>query len=310
MARLRNWLLIGGLLTPGANILSVLRSDLKDDTSLEALIFVALSEGKRVAKGDVVLIQPSSLPAGTHDRIRATVLDVSDAPVTSGGVKRTLGNDGLAAIATAGGPPFACPCTSGTRWRGKVRLRLDVWPRSTTLPDTRHARQRERRHRASPASRSGHARAQAPVWRQGQHLDIGPVMINPFKQAPVVLQMEATECGAACLAMVLAAHGRWITLEEAREQCGTSRDGVNAASLLTAAKNYGMHVKALKREPEQLAELPMPQILHWRFEHFVVLESVRGQPLHAARSGRRAARGRRGGDVGLVHRADARDDSR
>lgn len=101
-------------------------------------------------------------------------------------------------------------------------------------------------------------------------------MIFFKEKVPVVLQMEATECGAACLAMVLSAHKRWVTLEEARAACGTSRDGVNAASLLTAARAYGLTAKALKREPEQLRELPMPQILHWRFEHFVVLESVQG----------------------------------
>lgn len=101
--------------------------------------------------------------------------------------------------------------------------------------------------------------------------------MNFFKgRTPTILQMEATECGAACLAMVLSAHDKWITLEEARTSCGTSRDGVNAASLLVAARSYGMKAKALKREPEDLAKLPMPQILHWRFEHFVVLESVRG----------------------------------
>lgn len=93
-------------------------------------------------------------------------------------------------------------------------------------------------------------------------------------KTPLFLQMEATECGAACLAMVLARHGRWITLEESRERCGTSRDGVDAEGLLTAAESYGLTAVALKREPEQLADLPMPQILHWCFNHFVVLEHV------------------------------------
>ena len=101
-------------------------------------------------------------------------------------------------------------------------------------------------------------------------------MISFKRKIPVVLQMETTECGAACLAMLLSSHNRWVTLEEARAACGTSRDGVNAASLLTAARAYGLKAKALKREPEQLRELPMPQILHWRFEHFVVLESIQG----------------------------------
>lgn len=105
-------------------------------------------------------------------------------------------------------------------------------------------------------------------------------MIWDSSKVPVVLQMEATECGAASLAMVLASHGLWVTLEEARVACGTSRDGVNAASLLSAAQSYGLRAKALSREPEQLHELPMPQILHWKFEHFIVLERISGNKFH------------------------------
>jgi ABC-type bacteriocin/lantibiotic exporter with double-glycine peptidase domain len=97
-------------------------------------------------------------------------------------------------------------------------------------------------------------------------------MMPSLVRTPLFLQMEATECGAASLAMVLAAHGRWITLEEARERCGTSRDGVDADGLMTAAESYGLAAIALKREPADLRELPMPQILHWCFNHFVVLE--------------------------------------
>ncbi len=91
---------------------------------------------------------------------------------------------------------------------------------------------------------------------------------------PVILQMEATECGAACLAMVLAAHGRPITLEEARVACATARDGVDAARLVVAARSFGLETHGLRREPEDLALLPMPLILHWNFDHFVILDRV------------------------------------
>jgi ABC-type bacteriocin/lantibiotic exporter with double-glycine peptidase domain len=92
-----------------------------------------------------------------------------------------------------------------------------------------------------------------------------------------ILQMELAECGAACLAMVLGAHGRVVALEEARERCDTSRDGVDAAALTRAAESYGLCVKALRREPEMLAGLPLPAILHWSFNHFVVLEAAAGR---------------------------------
>lgn len=96
------------------------------------------------------------------------------------------------------------------------------------------------------------------------------------KSPRTVLQMEATECGAACLTMVLSAHGREIPLEDARERCGTSRDGVDAAALARAGESYGLRVKAVRREPDTLAELPLPAVLHWNFNHFVVLEAVHG----------------------------------
>lgn len=99
-------------------------------------------------------------------------------------------------------------------------------------------------------------------------------------RTPLFLQMEAAECGAACLAMVLAHHGRWLTLEEVRHRCGTSRDGLTAASIQEAATHYGLDAHVFRREPETITDLPMPQIIHWCFNHFVVLERVRGGNFH------------------------------
>ena len=91
-------------------------------------------------------------------------------------------------------------------------------------------------------------------------------------KTPVLLQMHATECGAACLGSVLAHFGRWVPLTELREKCEVSRDGSTAASLARAARHYGLECRGLSVNADLLKQLPMPAVLFWQFNHFVVLE--------------------------------------
>ncbi len=94
---------------------------------------------------------------------------------------------------------------------------------------------------------------------------------------PVIMQMEALECGAASLAMVMAYYGKWIPLEQVRVDCGVSRDGSNAKNMLVAARNYGFEAQGYRCEPDELRDsIALPCIVHWNFNHFVVVDGFRG----------------------------------
>lgn len=112
-------------------------------------------------------------------------------------------------------------------------------------------------------------------------------MSKPVK-VPVVMQMEALECGAASLAMILAYHGRWVPLDKMRLACGVSRDGTSVKSLKAAAAEYGLTAKAYRYEIDMVKDIHVPAIIHWNFNHFVVLcgFSVKGAVINDPARGR------------------------
>jgi len=101
---------------------------------------------------------------------------------------------------------------------------------------------------------------------------------NKVIKAPVVMQMEALECGAACLTMILAHYGKWLPLEQVRADCGVSRDGSKAGNIVKAARSYGLDAKGYKVGLEAVKNLDsFPCIIHWNLNHFVVLCGFRGK---------------------------------
>lgn len=95
------------------------------------------------------------------------------------------------------------------------------------------------------------------------------------RRIPYFQQLEVSDCGAACLAMTLAFHGRTASPEDVRRATKTSRGGVNAGAIVDAARSYGMEARGVRVEPEALSFLQRGAILHWEFNHFVVFDRVR-----------------------------------
>jgi ABC-type bacteriocin/lantibiotic exporter with double-glycine peptidase domain len=94
------------------------------------------------------------------------------------------------------------------------------------------------------------------------------------RRVPVLLQATSTECGAACLAMVLGHLGRRTEIAELRDHFGIGRDGVKARTLVGVARAYGLQAKAFSVDWPRLGELRLPAIVHWEFNHYVVVERI------------------------------------
>lgn len=117
----------------------------------------------------------------------------------------------------------------------------------------------------------------------------------PFKKrlrTPLFPQLETSECGAACLGILLAHYGRWEPMEKLRDACGVGRDGTSAADIVRAARKYDLEFAGWRRQVGELRDVALPAILFWEFNHFLVLEGVDGDRyfLNDPANGRRTVR--------------------
>ena len=108
----------------------------------------------------------------------------------------------------------------------------------------------------------------SPFWK----LLLTVIVSLSRRRVPVLMQLGEVECGAACLAMVLSYYGRKTSVSEIRERCGVGRDGLSALSLVQAARSYGLRVRAISLQPTDFRFVSLPAIVHWEFNHFLVVE--------------------------------------
>ena len=109
-------------------------------------------------------------------------------------------------------------------------------------------------------------------------IKVKPTISKGAAKVPVIMQLEALECGAVSLAMIMAYYGKWVPPEQVRTDCGVSRDGSNAKNIYYAAQNYGFNVKGYRFSTEGIrSKGQFPCIIHWNFNHFVVLCGFKGK---------------------------------
>jgi ABC-type bacteriocin/lantibiotic exporter with double-glycine peptidase domain len=114
------------------------------------------------------------------------------------------------------------------------------------------------------------AQAQPPKPASRRHILSG----LRRRRIPVLLQLSAVECGAACLAMILSYYGRRTTIADVRQRCQVGRDGLSALDLVQAARSYGLRVRAVSLQEDDLSLITCPAIVHWEFNHFMIVERV------------------------------------
>lgn len=108
-------------------------------------------------------------------------------------------------------------------------------------------------------------------------MEIHKMLQKKYAKTPTIYQMEATECGAASLSMIMGFYGRYVPLEKMRIETGVSRDGCNAKNILKAGRKYGFEAKGYRKSLDSLLEVEVPCIIHWNFNHFVVYEGQKGK---------------------------------
>ena len=120
----------------------------------------------------------------------------------------------------------------------------------------------------------------ARAWTFLLHVLHAVIQIIHRKRVPELRQMSRVECGLACLAMILSYYGRKTTVSEVRQRYGVGRDGLSALGIVRAARNYGMRVRAISLQQNDLRFVKLPAIVYWEFNHFLIVERWSRKHVH------------------------------
>lgn len=152
--------------------------------------------------------------------------------------------------------------------KSSQKVSMPAWDEDTVVETSLHPRVQQIRA-VQPAQRQTRSSAPSAIPWQAMHT-LARKVRKP--RVPEITQMSAVECGLACLAMILSYHGRQTSISELRAQSGLGRDGLTALSIVKIARNYNLRVRAISLQESNFRSVPLPAIVHWEFNHFIVVE--------------------------------------